>query len=176
MDELWDDYLQYLIWRGGLQKMTRYARLFEILHRIQFTWIIERDDNREEDGINLRDDYIIPREYSVEEDEAFYAHWCSVLEMLIGLAIRVDDEFIGDPAEDHPEEFFKEMIYNLGFREYKGEWYSENDVIRIVRRWLDRMFSHNGVGSPFPVRNDPRDQRKLEIWDQMISYINENYG
>lgn len=176
MEELWDDYLQYLIWRGGLQKMTRYSRLFEILHDIKFTWVIERDDNREDDGVELRDDYDIPDGYSEEEDEAFMAHWCSVLEMMIGLAIRVDDEFIGDPAEEHPEDFFMEMIENLGLNIYKGNRYREDDVIKIVRRWLNREFDRKGNGSPFPVRRDRRDQRKLEIWDQMNSYINENYN
>lgn len=177
VEELWDDYLQYLIWRGGLQRMTKYGRLFEILHNIKFTWLIERDDNREDDGVELRDYYDIPRsEYSVEESEEFMDHWCSVLEMLIGLSIRVDDEIIGDPAEEHPEDFFMEMIKNLGLDIYKGDRYRENDVIKIVKKWMDRKFDRNGNGSPFPVKKDHRDQRKLEIWDQMNSYINENYG
>ena len=136
---------------------------------------MERDDNREEDGYDLRNEYNIPSEFSVEMKEAFFAHWCSVFEMLIGLAIRVDDEFIGDPADEHPEDFFIEMLENLGLTKFVGRRYREQDVINIVQKWLERRFDKDGRGSPFPVRHDHRDQRKIEIWDQMNSYISENY-
>lgn len=174
MEELWDDYLQYLIWRCGLQRMTKLSNVFAILHDIPFTYVLDRDNNREEDGCDLRNEYNIPDGFSVEVEEAFFTHWCSVLEMMIGLAIRVDDEFIGDPAEGHPEDFFMEMLENLGLTKF-GKRYCEEDVVNIVQKWLDRRFDKDGRGSPFPVRYDYRDQRELEIWDQTISYINENY-
>lgn len=174
MDELWDDYLQYLIWRCHLEYMRKYSRLFACLHAIPFTWTLDRDDNREADGIELRDGYSIPSEYSKYEDE-FRDHWCSVLEMLIALAIRVDDDLIGDPAEEHPEEFFMVMIRNLGLDIYKGNRYSKEDVIKIVDRWLWREFDRSGRGSPFPLKYVRTDQRKVEIWDQMSSYVSENY-
>lgn len=175
MDELWDDYLQYLLWRGNLERLTRYGRLFEILHHMEFRYIIERDENRDADGADLRDGYDVPNDYSVEEDEAFMAHWTSVLEVLLALAIRVDDEYIGDPSEEHPEKFFMEMIKNLGLDIFKGNRYREDDVHRIVDKWLDRGFARNGVGSPFPLHHSRRDQRRLEMWDQMQAYISENY-
>ena len=175
MEEMWDDYFEFLIWRCHLQNFTRWSRLFEILHNVEFRWILERDENREADGVDLRDEYDIPSGYTVEEDEAFYAHWCSVLEMLIGLAIRVDDELIGDPEEEHPEIFFMEMIKNLGLDRFRGNRYAEGDVIKVVDRWLDREFDCDGRGSPFPVKRDIRDQRELEMWDQMNAYISEKY-
>lgn len=176
MDELWDDYLQYLLWRCNLQKKTEYSRLFEILHHINFDYIIERDENREEDGIYLREDYKIPNDFYSDLHEPFYCQKCSVLEMLIALAIRVDDEFIGDPSESHPEIFFMEMIKNLGLINFKKNHYKDDEVLFIIYQWMHRKFSCYGRGSPFPVKYDIRDQRKLEIWDQMISYINEKYG
>lgn len=175
MEELWDDYLQYLIWRCGLQRNNKYGRLYMVLHNIEFTWIIDRDDNREGDGVELRDDYDIPYPWRSVESEAFFERPCSVMEMLVGLSIRVDNEFIGDPAEEHPEIFFMEMIKNLKLDRFIGDRYQKEDVIRIVKRWLDRNFDRDGRGSPFPVYKDHRDQRKLEIWDQMNSYINEKY-
>lgn len=175
MEELWDDYLQYLLWRGGLEKFTRYANLFAILHNIEFTYVIERDENRADAGIELRDDYEIPDCYIEFEDE-FFDQNCSVLEMLLALSIRVDDEFIGDPAEEHPEVFFMEMIKNLGLDKFIGNQYREDDVIKIIDRWLDRKFDSDGRGSPFPVRYSHRDQRGVEIWDQMNAYISEHYG
>lgn len=175
MEELWDDYLQFLIWRCQIQPFVRFGRLFEILHHIDFEWELDRDENRESDGVDLRDEYKIPDGFDEEIEEAFYAQRCSVLEMLIALAIRIDDEFIGDPAEEHPEIFFMEMIRNLGLDKFSGNCYREYDVIKIINRWMRREFERNGRGSPFPVQHDPRNQRDLEIWDQVNSYISEKY-
>lgn len=176
MDEIWDDYLLYLIWRGRLSGFKKYGKLFEILHNIEFTWLIDRDENRESDGIELRGNYDIPYEIDERDEIEFENHWCSVLEMLIGLSIRVDDEFIGDPAEEHPEIFFMEMIKNLGLDIYKGSRFRKKDVHVIIEKWLNREFDKDGRGSPFPIKKDHRDQRNLEIWDQMNSYIFERYN
>lgn len=175
LDELWDDYLEYLIWRCGLQKFAKYGKLFEILHNIEFTYILDRDGNRHDDGADLRFDYNIPDCFNENLDEDFYSHWTSVLEMLIALAIKVDDEIIGDPSEEHPEEFFMKMIDNLGLLKYKGNRYKEDNVIKIIDRWLNREFDRDGNGSPFPIKYNHRDQREVEIWDQMNAYISENY-
>lgn len=182
-EELWEDYLQYLIWRGHLEKFRGYEELFKLLQNIEFTWLIERDENRAGDGMELRDDYNVPHDIVFGERDIqiyFMEHPCSVLEMLIALAIRVDEEYLGDPADPHPEDFFWEMIKNLDldcFTNKALQKSSKADVIQtIIRVWMDRCFAKNGLGSPFPVYNDDRDQRNLEIWDQMNSYINEKYG
>lgn len=175
MDELWGDYFQYLLWRCGLEKKTRFGRLFKILHHMDFTWVLERDENRDGDGYELRDDYEISGDFEDWIVDDFYSRRTSVFEVLIAIAIRIDNEFIGDPAEEHPEDFFLEMIKNLGLDRFVGNRYQESDVIKIVDRWLQRRFHKDGQGSPFPVKYDHRDQRKLEIWDQMNSYISENY-
>lgn len=155
--------------------MKHYGRLFEILHNIDFEYILERDENRESDGIDLRDDFYIPDCFDFELEMAFYGRKCSVFEMLLALSIRVDDEIIGDPAEEHPEKFFIEMIENLGLGIFRGDRYRDEYVIEIVQKWMDRKFNKKGGGSPFPMKHDRRDQRKLEIWDQMNAYISENY-
>lgn len=179
MEELLKDYLQYLIWLCHLEKFKNYTRLFEELHNLWFYWSIDRDENRAGDGEELRDNYDIPLYITCGAEDlvdAFMNRQCSVLEALIGLAIRVDEEYLGDPMEPHPEEFFWEMIKNLGLSEYTNRRFDLELVRKRVAIWLDRHFTKNGLGSPFPVYNDDRDQRDLEIWDQMNSYINEKYG
>lgn len=175
MEELWDDYLQYLLWACGLQKQTRYSELFMFLHNVEFTYLLRRDQNREEDGLYLREDFIPPEEYSENNLNMFGAHWCSVLEVLIALALRVDREYIGDPSEPHPERFLMEMLKNLGLTRFQDGRFVQSGAAKVLQRWMDRVFERDGRGSPFPVKHDPRDQRRLEISDQMISYINENY-
>ena len=45
----------------------------------------------------------------------------------------------------------------------------------ILDRWIERKFSRNGKGSPFPLKKPKKDQRKVELWYQMQGYICENY-
>lgn len=172
MEELWADYFQYLIWRCGLQKYRGWERVFEFLHNTEFAYILERDGNRYDDGVRLRDAYEIPEEFSDNLADEFMDKPCSVFEMLIGLAIRVDDEFIGDPKEEHPEEFFMEMVRNLRLDKYRNCSRKCEDIIHV---WLNRRFDRDGNGSPFPLKNPIRNQRDVEIWDQMMTYINKNY-
>lgn len=178
MKELWEDYLQYLIWRCGLQEFRGWGGLFGFLHNIEFIYILDRDGNRYDDGIRLRDDYEIPEEfadgYNNYDDliNEFMDKPCSVFEMLIALSIRVDDEFIGDPKEEHPEEFFMIMLRNLRLDKFRNCSRECGDIISV---WLDRRFDRDGRGSPFPLKRPIGNQRDVEIWDQMMAYINENY-
>ena len=174
MDELWDLYLQHLIWRCRLENERGMECLFSILHNIMFRSVLERDRNREDDGLFLRERFQFPVKYERFIHD-FVVKECSVMEVLVALAIRADNEIVGDPAEGHPEKFFMEMIKNLGLYRLVKRRYDERDVNKIIQRWLSRRFESDGRGSPFPVRYDYRDQRGLEIWDQMNSYISENY-
>lgn len=179
MEELWEDYLQYLIWLCHLEGDLDYGNLFEFLHNTEFIWLIERDENRAGDGMRLRDHYKIPLELVGEDDflvEEFMNRPCSVFEMMVALAIRMDDEFLGNPADPQPDEFFWNMIENLGLVGFSNKRFNRTNVSKRVKMWLDRRFTKYGLGSPFPVYDDDRDQRNLEIWDQMISYISEKYG
>lgn len=180
IDELWDLYLQYLIWKCKLEKEKRMAPVFEILNDIPFRYTLKRDENRLGDGLFLRNDkngFKIPDEFMDDIDilEEFDTRSPSVMEVLVALAIRVDNEIIGDPADPHPEEFFMEMIKNLGLDRLRKGCHKEHEIIKIIQIWINREFESNGRGSPFPVRYDHRDQRDLEIWDQMNSYVCENY-
>ncbi len=176
METLWEHYLNYLIRRCRLTKYEEYRNVFRILHNIEFTYSIQRDDNREADGMGWRRYHRIPKRYLKYEEE-FQNHWCSVFEMLVGLAIRVEGEIIGDPRDEHPEYFLIDMIKNLDLQRFvnKEPYLIEIPIRRIVDRWLRREFQEDGYGSPFPLRNPTCDQRKREIWDQMNAYVSENY-
>lgn len=177
MDELWDDYFLFLISEYGLnnRKGRSRSKLLEMLHNIPFRYIIERDENRAADGQELRNHYLIPDEYE-EYSEEFMNRDCSVFEMLIALAVRMDDEYVGDPSNPLPEEMFWEMIRNLDLYDIININFDNVKIINIVNRWLDRDFTKKGRGSIFPIYgSDFEDQREIEIWDQMNAYIYENY-
>lgn len=153
-----------------------YDGLMRYLYNVEFSEktakLIPNDDNRIFDGIDLR------REF---EKESFYENYgclegpCSLLEMLIAMSYRIEDDFgIYDNIG-----WFWEMLRNLGISDMTDRnFYAPGGVDYVeekVRRLLERRYSRDGSGSLFPLKNCSEDQRKLEIWYQMSFYIVENY-
>lgn len=167
----WEQYQSWLV-QKVCGRRKRYNQLMSYLHRTDFVSRIGRDANREDDGMQLRNDFC-------EENNLplylFDYQRCSVLEMLAALAIRIDDEYIGDPNRPDPGNIFWEMIQNLELDHYTDRRFEEKEVHNIVHKWLFRDFDPNGDGSIFPLKYARKDQTKIEIWDQMNAYISENY-
>lgn len=170
--EYWDDYFVYLLRKSRLNKFTQYRSVFYDMHWINFTYQMERDENRAADGISLRNGYSKIDTAPETIQIVFYDRPCSVFEMMIGLAVRVDNEYIGDPSEEHPEFFFMEMFKNLGLDRIDDA--DSEKTYDVLLTWMNRDFNWDGQGSPFPLTRDLRDQRTLEIWDQMNAYISEH--
>lgn len=173
-DRIWADYRAWLLWRVGFENIRghdRYEQLMEQLMDSPFEYQIPRDENRARDGLDLRDEFFSDSGIrgSFEEED------CMVLEMLIGLSIRIENEYIGDPAEVHPERIFWEMIKNLGLDRFDDRHYDRDYIFEKLGRWLKREFRRNGEGSIFPLRHPRQDQREIEIWSQMNEYLSENY-
>lgn len=167
--QLWNEYGIWLVNHVRLRKLG-YSQLMAQLHNTPFTYILERDQNRADDGIILREEFY--REKDI--DIGIYDHRddCSVLEMLVALSIRVNDEYTGDPSgESHPEWIFWEMICNLGLDVFDDRHYESDEVEYILDRWMDRDFLYDGSGSVFPIAGPMRDQRRIEIWSQMNEYL-----
>lgn len=175
MEEMWAEYLECLIARCGLAKYKKYHKIFECLHEMEYTYVLDRDKNRESDGLGLRKDFINDRHVKFYDE--FINRRCSVMEMMVALAIRVDSHILCDPmsGEETPYKFFMEMIENLRLNQFSGSRFDDHGIHIYINKWLNRDFCKNGDGSPFPVIHDKRDQRELEIWDQVNSYINEKY-
>ena len=54
----------------------------------------------------------------------------------------------------------------------------ENDVEKLlerVKKFLNREYDKDGTFGLFPLKNPKKDQRKVEIWYQMMAYIIENF-
>lgn len=155
-------------------KKHSYNRLFSFLFDKEFTYIIDMDGNRAEDGINLRYRFSYANHY----DDAVIASYldnkpCSVLEMLIALSIRCEEDKMGDPAEgDRTSVWFWEMIDNLGLGEMSDDMFDEDVAEGIVYIFLTRQYRANGDGGLFTVDNPPRDMRTVEIWYQLCWYLN----
>lgn len=163
--------------------MAEYNEVLLFLHHRPFQAVLNRDLNRLRDGINLRRRFCL--EFHIDVQDLNDAFECSVLEMLVALAIRIDDEYIGDPSEPEPGKIFWEMLRNLGIIYRRGLKYAASnrflpaamaqDIDLRLDIWMNRRFDRNGMGSIFPLRHAEVDQREAEIWSQMQAYLSENY-
>ena len=166
------EYFDWLCDRINLQR-GKYDILIHELYNIDFTWVIELDSNRAEDGLILRG-------YFNTDDLMLLSKPCSVLEALIGLAERMDYIMDDEDRGDRTRIWFWEMIDNLGLNRYADENFDSpygrdmdqlNDIHSICSRWLNREFDYAGNGSPFPLNNPHTDQRELHMIDQLNEYI-----
>lgn len=131
--------------------------------------LVPNDDNRIEDGKNLR------HIYWEQTGEFVDGTICTMLEMMIALSQRMCDTM---GFEDFVPLFW-EMIDNLGLMSMSDGLYYEpeniDEVDEIVGIFLNRDYCYDGTGGLFPLKDPPDDQRKTEIWYQMSSYLMENY-
>ena len=169
-----DDYFQWLIEKVKAHSPRRcnYLSLLKTLFTMDFTYIIERDKNRYGDGVDLREEYAYETEYDYYFDD--YEYPCSVLEMLVALSLRCERTITGEVDNDHPERLFWLMIDNLGLGDMTDDNFDICETRNILKKWMLRKFKSNGEGGLFPLRKPFEDQRKVEIWQQLLSYVNEN--
>jgi len=144
--------------------------LLRHLHDIPFYSLVPNDDNRGIDGEKIREIFIDqegPQALSFLPDRP-----CTLLEMLIGLSIRLEFESGNSYWEKRPDEWFWILIDNLGLADGR---YSYDEVDYICDVLLRREYKYNGDGGLFPLKYPKEDQRKVEIWYQMSAYILEKY-
>lgn len=175
MSVYWNEYENWLVQRVGFLGHGHYNKLMDCIHMVDF-WVdpeIPRDHNREEDGRQLRQEFL--RETGLRPDTLDRYH-VSVLEVLAALAIRMENEYIGDPADPHPENIFWEMIGNLDLHQFSDPKFDEYRVRHVLNSWMLRKYDDFGRGGIFPLQDTSwPDQRGVEIWSQMNAYLTENY-
>jgi len=148
-----------------------YWALLKQLFTKEFVWIIPNDDNRLEDGRDLREEFIEERQLH-NVDPAWTELGCSMLEMLIALSRRLSFE------DDQPaDEWFWKLIENLGLRGFTDKHtYTAEIVDEILDDVIWRTYGEDGQGGLFPLKHPNQDQRDIEIWYQLSAYLLESGG
>lgn len=149
-----------------------YFCLAKALQDTEFVAKLDGDKNRISDGINLRVEFA--EESNIFVDEVMNVP-CSVLEVLVALCLRIERGITGEPGEDHPEKWFWQMIDNLGLGGCTDVSFDRALVDQNVNLWMERLYSPDGRGGIFPIRQPFGDQRNVELWVQMQQYIHENF-
>lgn len=165
------DWLYELVCKQRYSNRISYKKLLTHLHNTVFRYSILKDQNRAEDGICLRyrftDEY-----YSIKDAEKYLKGPCSVLEMMVALAVRCEENIMDDPnIGDRTGQWFWEMIGNLGLGSMNDTRFDIVYVDEVISKFLDRKYSPDGRGGLFTIKNCDCDLRKVEIWYQLCWYL-----
>lgn len=169
LDEL---YLRWLYHQVASARVRNPARTFWTLLRkfytTEFIWYIPNDDNRVEDGKELRYEFIDACHIQ-DVDIEWLEMGCSVLEMLIALSRRLSFQ-----GEGEPRVWFWELIENLELNHYtdNGE-FPEAHVEDVLNNLIWRTYDPSGRGGLFPLKYATDDQREVELWYQLSTYLLE---
>lgn len=177
-DELNSAYFDWMYQLVCPERHTRkqsHRKLLLCLHSIDFRYSIPMDGNREEDGTDLRYRFGYEKKYEGPMIASYLDDRpCSVLEMLIALAMRCEEHIMDDPdIGNRTGQWFWSMITNLGLGSMTDAKFDRAKINHVILIFLDRKYKPNGEGGLFTVRNCTRDLRTIEIWYQMCWYLDD---
>lgn len=171
-----DAYYSWLIGLiGDNYIQINYQNLLWKLFRTEFIWELDYDRNRAEDGLYLRQSYV--RQGGFVENMDDFNRPCTLLEMMVALARRAEDDIMHDPEMgDRSGVWFWNMMENLGLDIYDDYHWYESEVSEILNKFLHHRYGKDGKGGAFPMRSKTRDLRKTDLWWQMNAWLEENYA
>ncbi len=178
-DELNNAYFEWmyqLVCGEQHSKRLFYRKLLYLLHDMEFTYTIPMDGNRAEDGTDLRYRFGYENAYESSMIATYLDDQpCSVLEMMVALAIRCEEHIMDDPdIGDRTGQWFWNMIVNLGLGSMSDTNFDIDQVEKIIHKFLNHEYKRNGEGGLFTVKHIRIDMRSVEIWYQMCWYLDEN--
>lgn len=170
LDELYFRWLYSQVGSVNVKDRSKtYWELLKQLHIKEFVWIVPNDDNRAQDGRDLRQEFL-ESEGAIVEDPDWLRLGCSMFELFIGLSRRLAFEADGEPSG-----WFWHLMDNVGLRIYSDARIMSTDRIdEILDRIIWRTYEPDGVGGLFPLRNPGKDQREVELWYQLSAYLLED--
>lgn len=169
-------YFRYLISLVKIPESKNFHLLLERLWNKEYYSILPNDQNREKDGLFLRQEF--------EQGSYQYDFGpCRILEMLIALSRRTEYELMGTEFNKTSTDLFWEMLENLGLLKFDNFGVAKDtqtlEIDDILTNWIERRYDIDGSGGIFPIKRWKRGvdlpQNKVEVWYQMMAYLSKNY-
>lgn len=156
-----------------LQPYGEYRLLSECLYSIEFYSGHGNDADRVEDGLDLRLRFAEESGYSMYMVRTRIMSPCSVLEMMLALAIRCEENIMGEPGIDNSGRWLYEMVESLHLNGMEDFYFDEDYIYGRIQIFLQRRYRRNGDGGLFTVHKTNKDLRDADIWFQMCWYLAE---
>jgi hypothetical protein len=159
-----DYYYDWLVSQIHIPNDNEYNHLFERMYNLEFVWTVPNDDNRVQDGLDLRTEFLNSSRGRLD------LQGVSFLEVLIALSRRLAFTASGDPTI-----WAWKLIKNLRLNKMSDPLTHEraNRVDEILDAVIWRTYSYDGQGGFFPLNFPAEDQTKVEIWYQLNAYVIE---
>lgn len=176
MMERYFNWLYELVCGKWEPRNLSFRKLLEFLFRARFYPSCEMDMSRAVDGTDLRYRF-------AKENDIFFSEIhnemdtipCSMLEMMVALALRCEEHIMEDAeAGNRIGQWFWNMVVSLGLAAMDDTRFDENRAAFVLERFNRRDYKPNGAGGLFTVSYPTEDMRTLDIWYQMMAYLNEN--
>jgi hypothetical protein len=170
IDELYLTWLYSQVGDTKIKDSNRtYWKLLRQLYTTEFVWLIPHDDNRIEDGRDLRYEFVDQSKLA-DVDRGWIRLGCSMLELLIALSRQLAFE-----CEGEPRDWFWHLIRNLELQDYNDAQYSyfQTQIAQRLEQVIWRRYEYNGDGGLFPLKDPHEDQRSVELWYQLNAYVLE---
>lgn len=172
-DEYFEWMLNLVCGKPYTRRASSHKKLLTYLHDVEFIFINPNDRNRAEDGLDLRYRFGIESGYG--DISNILIGSCSVLEMLVSLSIRCEEGIADDPdIGNRTGKWFWDMIENLGLDSMNNLDFDLNYTKNVLNRFLNREYKPDGTGGLFTIKNCKYDLRTVEIWYQLLWYLNNN--
>jgi hypothetical protein len=158
------EYYEWLISKIHIPNGKSYNDLFEIMHNVEFHWTVPNDNNRLQDGLDLRYEFTEGKQRNMD------LLGPTALEILIALSRRV--AFLTDRK---PDRWAWKLLKNLRLTGKSDPLTEEARVAvaDILDTLIWRTYQPDGRGGFFPLLRAIEDQTKVEIWMQMNAYVTE---
>lgn len=185
-DKIKKDYFEWLYeyaCKGRINSRISYRKLFILLHSIDFDFYIKDDVNRAVDGIDLRNRFAVEtvheatiyyhEGYNIDDITNCLDDPCSVLEMILALAIRCEETIMDNPDYgDRTNQWFWNMLANLGLAMMTDDNFDKKLATDRIYNFMERRYSSDGRGGLFYIRDCRYDLRDVDIWTQLCWYLN----
>lgn len=170
-----NDYLTWLVNRMNVVEGKNYGMLLRELYRVEFYSIIPYDEDRGADGLVLRHDWADEVGYNGSLDFGV----ARVLEVLIGISLRIEDQLFGGPWMDEWDykRVFWDLLHNLGVAEFDGVLSAVDyeKVGTLLDQFLSKTSHCDTFANIYHFCVTPRNLQKMNLWSQMHLYIMEKW-
>lgn len=160
-------------WCYDTIKGQRYEKVLRLMWDTEFYSIDPLDDNRIIDGVEAR--YLYGEDNNIPDrviDVKFDNQRCSVLEMMVGLCIRLENTVMVDSDYgNRTSMWFWCMMRSLGLYGMTDDKYDDVRANDILETFLEREYDRTGRGGLFTIMEPLRDMRQTCIWTQAMWFF-----